>query len=364
MTPAMRLTAQGNRALAAALTGLELKFTRVGLGSGSFDYDTESVYNLTALKKFEMWLPLTQIKILGNDMIDLEAYLSNAELTKGFAAREHGLYCLSPESGEEILYSYRNVGEEYDFIPANTGSALKNIYVEYECEIDDAENVTAVLDASVAFMLRDEFNEHVAAERPHPNAPCKMDDVQSTTALWATDNDSHLHKISVENLKEVLRDESDALKIVKVLELGLMANVLAVEDFAGESVTDKFAAKVTSSTANSNLIGVESVAGLRQGSNYVITDGVNAESVQIAAVLRDGGGYRCKLQNALANSYNCETTFLYKTTPEPCNKKTVTYTPPGKFTGVAANVVRTVELEIYFEIQGDGFFDGGYFTLA
>lgn len=352
----------GKNLLAEALLGQEIHFTRFGIGSGEFDYEVERVHELTALKKFEMWLPLVEMKIQGDGVAYLKAYLSNAEVVKGFACREHGLFALDKD-GNEILYSYRNVGEDYDFIPANTGSAHKNIFVIEVAEIQDAENVTAKLDLSVAYVNAEEFKVHVESERPHLNAPCHYDDINIADNLWGTDYDNHLHKISLYKLKEYFKGAEVYEKDIGSNELGLEANLLLIEDFADEVVSDKFKSKVTSSAENGNLLGLESPEKLRTCGRYVISDGNNAEVVTVQSILKNHSGYYARLKEPLAHSYS-KNTYLYRSTPWNCEKCKLSWKPQG-FRGINANIARKLEFEIDpADIEGDGFLVDGYYVLA
>lgn len=359
----MRLTAKGKRALALALKGEILKFTHVELGAGEFSYEEESVYDLTALKDSKMQLPVTSIEVKGDGCVYIEAYLSNSQLEDGFLCVEHGIFVES-ETGEPVLYSYRNTGVgQGDFIPSNAGSAHKNLYLSYVVEIQDAENITAVLDLSVAYIDRQQFEEHVNSEHPHPNIPNHFDEVISTEEIWCTDADSHLHKISVNNFKELLKDEVQTESPNLENELGLTnANIFVFEDFQNESVTDNFKIRVTSSAENGRLLGLESVEGLNLG-EYTISDGYNAETVKIISVRFNISGYHARLQNPLSNSYNFRNTFLYKSTKAGADKKLLTW-QGCEFGGVEANIPRIIELPTSAEILADGIFSGDYFTLA
>lgn len=373
MDIAMRLTRAGKLALAQALTGAELKFSKIAIGDGEFDYETEAVYEVEALRNWQMDLPLTAVEVRGDGTVYIEAYLSNAEVYHGFAAREHGLYAIDPATGSEILYAYKNLGEEYDFIPAATGSAHKNLYVEYVCEIADAENVTAVLDLSVAYLTRDDFDAHVNSAHPHKNAPCHYLDVTQTDALWATDNDNHLHKIAVEDLKAQLREEpaetvSDFERVMTAkAELGLDANVLLVEDFTDDSTLDNFSVKVTSSAENGRLLGVEGVDGLQTGAEYFLTDGFSAELVKVSSVVYNISGYHARLAEPLINTYDWSSTRLFRTAFSGAERKTFSWASET-FSGVNANLARTVTLAGNtqdFDITGDGFLTAdGFFTLG
>ena len=382
MAVGMRLTRAGKLALAKALTGKELHFTCVRIGSGNFDYDTESVFDLEDLRRYEMTLPLTECVVKGDGTVYVQAYLTNAEVAQGFAAREHGLIAQEPDTGEEILYAYKNDGEDYDFVPNNTGPAHKNLYVEYICEIQDAENVTATLDLSVAYVGTEDFKEHINALHPHPNTPNHYDDVTSADYVWVTDNDNHLHKLSVNNLKPLVREENEADESEENLsdeeiimrakaELGLDANMLVVEDFKNTDTLDSFRVKVTSSAENGSLLGVESVEGLKTGAQYIISDGVNQEFVKVISVVYNISGYHARLESRLSYSYNWGSTWLYRTAYSGAEKAALSWTTGEIFKGVSANIARTISLETTlgkagdFDVIGDGYLTvDGFFTIA
>lgn len=365
MSIGMRLTAAGKKVLARGLLGEEILFTKVVIGDGAFDYETESVYDLTAVKSPKMELPITAKEVRGDGTCYIEAHLSNAELTDGFACREHALIARDQLTGEDIVYAYRNCGEEYDFIPSNAGSAHKNLYLEYVVEIQDAENITAVLDLSVAYIDRQQFEEHINSAHPHPNTPQHFSDVISTEKIWATDNDNHLHQISINNFKELLKTETATEEDFSISEkeLGLDANIFVFEDFQNDSVTDNFKLKVTSSAENGTLLGLENIEGLKLG-YYTISDNYNAETVKIVSVRFNISGYHAKLAAPLSNSYNWKNSYLYRTTTAGADKKTLTW-EGCEFGGVEANIPRIIDLPTSAEILADGIISSdGYFTLA
>ena len=372
----MRLTRAGSNLLAKGLLGAEIHFTRGAIGEGEFDYETETVYDLTEMRKWKMDIAIEAVEKIGDGTCRIVCHSTNVEVYEGFPAREHAIFALEPDTGEEILYSYCNTGEEYSFIPSNAGPVTKDIKYSYVTIIRDAENVTATLDLSFAYTSQDNFNEHIKSSHPHPNTPNHYSDVISTSKIWATDNDNHLHQISVNNLKTLLRDESTETalsneeRVYKAkAELGLDANILVIEDYeGGEEVTDNFKVKVTSSAENGALIGVASVEGIKTGGQYTISDGVNQEMVTIASVRNNISGYHCKLTARLDNGYDWKSTYLYRTSAGGADKKVLTYTPSAGFSGVEANIARIVTMPLRaqeIEIEGDGLFTpDGYLTLG
>ena len=377
----LRLTRLGKIALAKALTGKELKFIFVKIGDGDFDYDTESVFDVEDLRQYRMTLPLTSVKQLGDGTVYVKAKLSNAEVYDEFCAKEHGLYVQDPDTGEEILYGYKNDGEAYTFVPSNVGPAIMDIEVEYVIEISDAENVTAVIDLSVAYINTADFQEHIDAAHPHPNTPNHYDDVADADAIWVTDHDNHLHKMSVNNFKTQLREEvsetaektlsEEEIVARAKAELGLDANMLIVEDFKNPDTLDNFKIRVTSSAENGLLLGVESIDSLTTGSLYIISDGVNQEVVKVSSVVYNISGIHVRLSERLTYAYDWGSTYLYRTAYSGSEKAALIWTPDAGFGGVSANIARTITLNTSvdkandFDIEGNGYLTvDGYFTLG
>ena len=372
----MRLTRAGSNLIAKGLLGKTIHFTRGAIGDGDFDYDTETVFELSEMRGYKMDLPIESIEKTGDGTVRITCHKTNAEVYNGFPAKEHAIFATDPDTGEEILYAYCNTGEEYSFVPSNTGPVTKDIKFAYVTVVRDAENVTATLDLSFAYTSSTDFDEHIKSEHPHPNTPNHFDNISSTDFIWATDNDNHLHKISVNNFKNLLAVENSAVAVdEKILsakdELGLNANLLIVEDFDGESVSDNYKIKVTSSAENGNLLGLATVDGLITGAYYTISDGYNQEVIKIKSVLYNISGYHAKLENRLDNSYDFNATYLYRTTTAGADKKTLDWLPTEGFGGIEANIARVLTLETTtdkaadFDISGDGILEtGGYFTLA
>lgn len=163
--PGMRLTRAGKNVLANGLLGDEIHFTKVAFGDGDFDYETESLLDLTALKSWKMDLPIVGKKLDGGGTVTIVALCSNFQLEKGFAAKEIGVFATDQKSGNEILYAYRNAGDEYNFIPAKTGVVTKSTRYAYKIEIGDAENVTFNINFSFAYVSQEEFEREKLATK-------------------------------------------------------------------------------------------------------------------------------------------------------------------------------------------------------
>ncbi len=330
--PGMYLTADGKEILSKGLLGKEIHFSKVAFGAGDFDYSTESVSDLTALRDWKIDLPIVD-KVLEGGMVKIIAALKNFTIEDGFPAKEIGVFALDPDTGAEKLYAYRNAGDEYNFIPGGGSVVKKDIQFGYWIEIQDAPNVTFNIDYSFAHVQTIDFDAHVNSETPHPNTPTHYDDVETTSNFWATDEDSDLHKISVDNVKKILLDEIEekvSLETKKLselqefitakAELGLLEpNILQIENFNPPTLMDDTKIKITSCAKGGNLLSAKSLDGAKIGAEYFLTDGTNCEQVKIiniqisnSKILINNSQYVLTLENNLVNSYNLEETFLLR----------------------------------------------------
>lgn len=158
--PALKMTAAGKRLQAKAQTGQELKFTRVGLGEGAAP---ASIDDLIALVDERQGLAIRDMQADGSGVAVLQVIATNQGLARGFYMREIGLYALDPDSGEELLYSYGNAGDEYDFLPADNGKTTWEGIFELVTVVGNADNVTVVLNDHITTALKSE----VDALRPY-----------------------------------------------------------------------------------------------------------------------------------------------------------------------------------------------------
>lgn len=379
------LTDNGRNLLAKAVGGKELKFSKVAFGAGDFDYETEKVAELTELKDKRINLPIVDKRVEGG-IAYITARLNNFTLETGFPAKEIGIYAIDPDTGAELLYSYRNVGDEYNFIPGGSSILKKDCRFEYWVEINDAPIVTFIIDYSYAHVTKEEFETHVKDDKTHAE---KLDDVDITDSFWATDFDKNLHKFSVDNAKKVLLNDiekkvADEVERRKNLEefiavkneIGLAEpNILLIENFKPATLIDATKIKVTSCAAGGKSLSVKSLDGVKIGAEYWLSDGEFCEQVKIAnvtissaSILINNSNIVLTLENSLVHAFNINTCYLYRTTfsggkaTMPLQKKA--WLGSAKFTGYAANVQRVTALSLDDAcISGDGAIVDGCFTL-
>ena len=156
--PGMRLTKDGMNLLAKGLTGKLIEFTKGQLGDGDFDYNSETVLTMTCLKSPKLDMPIVGKEIHGDGCALIKTQVINAKLTTGFRAKEHGIFAKDPDTGLEILYAYRNAGDEYSFIPAGNGVCQINATKAYLIEIQDATNISFNIDWDFAYVSQAEYN--------------------------------------------------------------------------------------------------------------------------------------------------------------------------------------------------------------
>ncbi|MED1803013.1 hypothetical protein [Brevibacillus porteri] len=163
------LTNKGRNLQAKAQTGVELKFTRFGMGDGQLS--GQSIVDLNALINQKQSLGIAKLKTMPGGKAVAGTVISNKDLTTGFYFREIGLFAQDPTEGE-ILYGYANGGPTAEFIPANGGSELIEKTFDVVMIIGNAPNVSAVLDTSLIWETpegaQDKVNVHAnRQDNPH-----------------------------------------------------------------------------------------------------------------------------------------------------------------------------------------------------
>ncbi len=399
-TVGMMCTRQGLNVLSAGLAGERIVFTKLAIGDGILDVKSDSEYrntvlNLTAMKNWRMDLPIVENVNKGDGTMLLHAIKTNAEIAEGFFAREQAVFAIDQSTGNEILYAYRNSGDNSSFLPSNTGPVAKTIDLGIVTVIQNAQNVEAILDASFAYVSLADFKLHVDSDHPHLNIPNHYGNVTATNAFWAANEDNHLYQISVDNARQAILGDAaelipslgktikdnqakiDELKIISDAknELGLDANMMIVEDFNPATEIDIFKVKVLSCAQNGKIIGVQSDEGIIVGQFYWISDGNNQELVQVTGAVYSTDYFHVELADRLTYAYNNNTVYLYRTTAfkgvETVDKKSVNWTPAASFKGISANIERVKFLDtskknrLALQIEGEGFVTkDGYFTLT
>lgn len=402
---ANHLTRSGFILLAKALAGKELQYTRAVVGNsetnGSIVYPTrEQQYEFTSLINPKMTLPLIDVAFTGGGTATIKAKLSNATLAEGFWCRELGLYATDPDTGAEVLYCYQNVGNMCDYVPASGSARVFDVQLAVVTVVQEASNITAIIDASLAYVTQSEFNEHVESAIPHPNAPSLKDVVTSTDAFWVTKRDRHLHPITTDNVRTLILGDAATLpqltqrvsqtevnianlymQLNAEREIGLQPNLMLMEDFTDANNIDGYDVKVITTVAGVRGVQLPTDEGILVGHWYTITDGVRDEYVRVKSVAKNDDAIVAIFENTLANTYTLENAHVMRTTALVksgsaqgsgrlrSHRYSIAMTEPWK--GLASDVSTTLTLATTlanaaaFDIYGEGgFTSNGEFTIA
>ncbi|MCI6910448.1 MAG: phage tail protein, partial [Veillonellaceae bacterium] len=333
VTRSTRLTYAGLNLLAKGQTGTEIHFTRVIMGDGRLT-EGQDIRQLTGLVNPLLTLPIKTVSVTGVGTTVMEAELKNTHLAAGFFAREVGIFAKEGTEGDEILYAYRNTADDSEYIPAGGGSEVWNLLYDIVTVVDQAENITANIDGSVAYVTKLDYNEHVDSTNPHKEFLQIGNEVTTAQVINCDVRQAgdKLNHISIDNLRlQVLGDTStipvlnsrvrqlereNANLALRLEAEGMMpdCNMLLAENFENPDSVDRFEVDVTSCAAGDDSIDVVSNYGFIVGSWYWITDGVHAEYVQVKSVIKNGSVYRVILTKPLTETYQIEQTKIYRTT--------------------------------------------------
>lgn len=399
VTRSTRLTYAGLNLLAKGQTGTEIHFTRVIMGDGRLT-EGQDIRQLTGLVNPLLTLPIKTVSITGVGTTVMEAELKNTHLAAGFFAREVGIFAKEGTEGDEILYAYRNTADDSEYIPAGGGSEVWNLLYDIVTVVDQAENITANIDGSVAYVTKLDYNEHVDSTNPHKEFLQIGTEVTTAQVINCDVRQAgdKLNHISIDNLRlQVLGDTStipvlnsrvrqlereNANLALRLEAEGMMpdCNMLLAENFENPDSIDQFEVKVTSCAAGDDSIDVESNYGFIIGSWYWITDGVHAEYVQVKSVIKNSSVYRVILTKVLKETYDIPATKIYRTTAWITEQGTVygsgdvlgtVYKPETVWRGTTAGgtaesneeLLTGEEYKDNFEVDGTVFNEAGLVTI-
>lgn len=159
-------TNKGRNLQAKAETGVELRFTKMGVGDGQLA--GQSIPSLTRLISEKKSLPITRLKTQLPAQAIVGAVLSNQDVTTGFYFREIGIFAQDPDEGE-ILYAYGNSGSGAEYIPpAGTADIIEKT-IDMIVTFGQAQNVSAVINSSLVYVTHEELA--AALEGLDPDIP-------------------------------------------------------------------------------------------------------------------------------------------------------------------------------------------------
>ena len=144
------ITDAGRGAIAAAVAGQKMTFTRFGIGDGELA-ETETAAGKTALTSEILSLDIAEFTDNGDGTITVGGFFTSADIERAFFYRELGLYATIGDNAEPVLIVYGNAGTDAEYITEATNEqsgefAEKGIRLRIEI---NAANVTATIDPAV-----------------------------------------------------------------------------------------------------------------------------------------------------------------------------------------------------------------------
>ena len=400
----LEVTRRGFELLGKALAGKELCYTRVAYGnsevnSAVIEPTAEEMFEFNGLINEKKECPILSIKFIGGGMAAITFAVHNDDVTEGFFIRETGIFARDPDTGEEILYCYRNTGVKVKWLPSSNGTEVWRLRVSATTAIANATNITAIIDAGLIYVTQEEFSEHINDTNPHPNTPTVQQTVTNTDNVLTYGEDNNFHPISLTDFtRQALGGDTADLPQIKSRisqaevnianifmqlkaeeDLGLKPNLLLIDDFDNPTNTDFYRQNVVTSVAGISNVRVVSDVGLHSGSWYTLSDGVHNELVQVTAVAKNGDAHVAIFADDVINTYDLTCTQLYRTTTTPENSigigagdtRSEVYPFTETWQGTSANSSATTYLNTTlansaaFTLSGSYAFSAdGEFTLA
>lgn len=153
--PGAQLTDQGRQLQSKAQIGTALTFTRVALGDGS----SSNWETMTGLGNEMLSLSIQDHEVVGDGTSRLRVIMTNENLANGFFVRELGVFARDPDTGDELLYSYTNAGNQPDFLPAGSGASMVENVFDLYTVIGNAQSVTAVISDYITIATKQDIDK-------------------------------------------------------------------------------------------------------------------------------------------------------------------------------------------------------------
>lgn len=158
-----QLTNVGWDALAEALTGKRLLFTRMVAGDGEIESDADLAL-MTELSNYVQDIPMTSYTADGHGRASITGTLVSARVEQGFFLREVGLMCTVGDDPTEILYCVNNAGDQSDYIPSRDEHTVVVNAIELQIIIGRAENIEVTIEIGDASLSGENIGDPAGAE--------------------------------------------------------------------------------------------------------------------------------------------------------------------------------------------------------
>lgn len=180
------LTNKGRQLQAKAQAGVQLVYTRMGVGSGALS--GQSLESMTALITPVKDLTISRLKRpAGATRALIGATLTNQDITTGFYLREVGIFATDPDDGE-ILYMYANAGATADYITPQGDGVIEKA-LNMNVFVGAAVNINANIDESLVYVTQQELADAISGIHIEDASTTKKGIVQLSNATNSTAED-------------------------------------------------------------------------------------------------------------------------------------------------------------------------------
>lgn len=177
------LTNKGRQLQAKAQAGVQLVYTRMGVGSGTLS--GQSLESMTALITPVKDLTISRLKRpAGATRALIGATLTNQDVTTGFYLREVGIFATDPDDGE-VLYMYANSGATADYITPQGDGVIEKA-LNMNVFVGAAANITANIDESLVYVTQQELADAIGGIRVNDASTTQKGIVQLSNATNST----------------------------------------------------------------------------------------------------------------------------------------------------------------------------------
>ncbi|ADZ84439.1 phage tail-collar fiber domain-containing protein [Cellulosilyticum lentocellum] len=152
------ITSKGLELLSSALAGNTLEFTRIVMGSGTYEGDIGLIESLVNQKQS---LDIKSITRKGSQVV-LSTTLLQSAIIEDFYWKEIGVYAKGSD-GLEILYMYGSANEA-SYISKNM---LNEKMINIGVLVSNATNITATINNSLVYLNQNDLEEHNNDEEAH-----------------------------------------------------------------------------------------------------------------------------------------------------------------------------------------------------
>lgn len=152
------ITSRGLELLSSALAGNILEFTRIVMGSGTYEGDIGLIESLVNQKQS---LDIKSITRKGSQVV-LSTTLLQSAIVEDFYWKEIGVYAKGSD-GLEILYMYGSANEA-SYISKNM---LNEKMINIGVLVSNATNITATINNSLVYLNQNDLEEHNNDEEAH-----------------------------------------------------------------------------------------------------------------------------------------------------------------------------------------------------